>query len=351
MHSVSATLETAQSAASRKPYIHMAFTSYDGLTTYDLSTDSVAYGNRILLIDHSEEPYNESAIVILRNYPRNLPDLTGYWTEIGYGDVTGSGNEYAATARLWVKHQQYLSAGGRVLVILELEGMWAKLRETLMRIGTPPYYIAKATAGDFGGATTPYDIISYILVNEIDPAMSLAALAQDDSIIDTYTPDFQINSEEKFNDAGYIIRTLIKMTKSFLRPKPSMQFEVVYPQTTDAVVLTFYSNQSPYFYEYTERSNVVVPNRIFVFANAGSDLLWSAIITAQADNSASQTKYGVVPDIALAPGITTQGNADTRAAAILARQTAEVMAGRLIIPHDCQLELYDRVAIQDERGE
>lgn len=352
VRSVSATLEAAQSASNRTPYFHMVFTSYDGLTTYDLSSDSATYGNRILMIDHSEEAYNDYAIVILKNYPKNLPaDIRGYWTEIGYGDITGGGNEYAATARLWVKHQQFISAGGKLLCILELEGMWAKLRETLLRIGSPPYYIAKNVDGDFGGAKdTIYNVIDYILTNEVDPAMSLDALAEDDSIISALQPSIEVNSTQPFEDASQVIYRLLKMTLSFLKPKSSLAWEVKYPQAADADDLTYYSNQSPKFYEYTERKNLLVPNRIYVFANAGSDGLWTNIITAQADDSDSQGDYGVVPDIELAPEITTQADADNRAQAVLQRWRAEWVGGKLTIPHDCRMELYDRLAVMDYRG-
>jgi len=349
--SVSDTLKAAQSASSRTPYIHMVFTSYDAGTTYDLSTDSAAYGNRILLIDHAEEAYNDYAVVYLRDYDRSLPNLLGYWTEIGYGDVTGEGNEYAATPRLWVKHQQHISAAGKLLVILELEGMWAKLRETKLRMGSPPYYIATTDAGDFGAAKTVYGILEYIIENEIDPAMSLDALGEDDGIINSLKPAFEVNNAQPFEDAGQVIYRLMKMTKSFLRPQSGMAWKVKYPQDSDSNDLTYYSNQAPYFYQYTERKNLLIPNRIYIFANAGSDNLWTDIITGQADDTDSQNVYGVVPEIILAPEIDNQADADARATAILQRWRAEWVGGRLIIPHDCQMELYDRLGIVDVRGE
>ena len=318
-------------------------------TTYDLSTNSAAYGNRILLIDHAEEAYNDYAVVILRDYDRTLPNLLGYWTEIGYGDVTGGGNEYAATPRLWVKHQQHISAAGKLLVILELEGMWSKLRETKLRMGSPPYYIATTGAGDFGAAKTAYGIIEYIIENEIDPTMALNALVEDDSIINTLQPAFEVNNAQPFEDAGQVIYRLLKMTKSFLRPQNGMAWKVKYPQDSDPDDLTYYSNQSPYFYEYVERKNLLVPNRIYLFANAGSDGLWTNIITGQADDTDSQTAYGIVAEIVTAPEIDNQADADARAAAILQRWRAEWVGGRLIIPHDCQMELYDRLKVHDRR--
>lgn len=360
MRSVSATLKAAQSSDERTPHIHMVFTSYDGNTTYNLSTDG-DYGNRILLIDHREEAYNDWATVTLNNYDRALPeDLTGYWTEIGYGDTTGAGNESAATPRLWVKRQQDFSMAGKLLMILELEGMWAKLGETLMRLGDPPLYRADWNTGSAYEIDTGscYDIINYILTNSVDPAMSLDALAEDDGILDTLEPSFVINASQPFEDAKQIISVLLRMSMSFLRPKSSLAWEVKYPQEDDAIDLSYYSYGTPYFYEYVELNNLVIPNRIYVFANAGDDGRWTDVITAQADETDSQGRYGVVPDVDLAPRIDNQTDADNRALAILHRSRYEassfsgqtVLTGRLVIQHDCQMELYDRVGIYDDRG-
>ncbi len=366
MRAVSGTLETAQSAVTRTPYYHLLFTSYDGGTTYDFSTDSGDYGNRIKLIDHHEEMFNDYAIIALNNYDRAVPDLRGYWVEIGYGDVTGGGNEYAATPRLWVKYQQTVSIAGRLLTILELEGMWSKLVEIIMRLGNPPYYTAKNinpedTDYDLADKTV-YDLIALIF-SEIDPAFTLNALVEDDGIIDTYVPDFSINTVSPFESAGYLITILMAMTKSYLKALDSLQFEIKYPQDSDSVDLTYYSYQAPYFYEFTERKCLMgtigkytlgytsgnPANQVILFANAGADMLWTNIITAVADDEESQDKYGIVPAIVLAPEIDETADAANRAAAILAKAKQEEAGGLLVIPHDCQMELYDKVSVYDAR--
>ena len=355
MRTVSATLATAQAATGRTPYIHLLLTSDDGLTTVDFSTNSVAYGNRILLVDHRESALDDRATIVLRNYDRTLPtSLVGYWTEIGYGDTTGAGNEYPgdgvgsgtkATSRLWVKAQQHITMGGKLLMILELEGMWAKLRETLLRIGSPPYYITDFTT------YTVYGLIDYILTNQIDPVMDLLPLVEDDGIIDTYYPPFSVNENKLFEDAGSAIYRLLKMTKSFLRALAGLEWEVIYPQSSDAVDMTYYSAQSPYFYEYTDRDHLALPNHIYLFFNNPTgDPNWPTILTAEAVNTTSQTAYANVAMIAVAPEVILQADGNNRAAAILSRVDAETVAGRLIIPHDCRMELYDRIEIVDTRG-
>jgi len=353
--SVSETFLAAQNAATNTPYCKLVFTSKDGGTTVDLSTDSSAYGNRILLIDHTEEPYDDYATVILRNADRAIPNIKGYWTEIGYGYVTSAGNEYlgdgtneGAPPRLWVKHQQTISAGGKLWEVLELEGMWAKLRETLIRLGDPPLYTQSYTTD------TVYDIIGYIIAEceGSGVAMSLNALVEDDGIIDSLQPQFDINAQP-FEYAASLIYRLLNMTASYLKPLDDLEWEIKYPQTTDAVDLTYYSYQAPYFYEFMERVNVLVPNHFLVYGNEGADGLWTNLLTSASPNGVDQGEidaYDEIYRIVQAGSLTTQASVNARAASLLARAKFEQMAGRMFAPHDARLELYDRIRTEDTRG-
>jgi len=349
MKTITSTLLTAQSAASRTPFVHMLFLSKDGNTNYDLSMDSAAFGNRILMIDHTEGDYDDYAYILLRDHDRTLPtDIRGYWTEIGYGDggeYAGDGNNGGsrATSRLWVKSHSIISAPGKVWHLLELQGMWAKLKETLIRLGSNlPAYEYRYTG------TTVYDIISAVLA---EVGMSINALgSQDDSIISSYEPEFYVNDPFPFEDAGSILGRLIRMTKSFLRPDASMAFTIRYPQEDDSADLTVYSDKAPYFNSYRERKNVRMPNHIIVFCNAGVDELWTNIITGEATVQAGIDEYAEVYHIELAPEITNQTDATNRAAVYLSRGVADKLAGELEMPHHCAVELYDNVKIVDIRG-
>lgn len=348
--SVSATFLAAQQADSNTPYIKLLFTSKDGGTTVDLSTDSSNYGNRILLIDHTEEPYDDFATIILRNQDRSIPSIKGYWTEIGYGYVTGAGNEYlgdgtneGAPPRLWVKHQQTISAGGKLWEVLELEGMWARLRELLIRLGNPPFYTKSYTTD------TIYDIIGYLLA---EGGMTLAALAEDDSIIDTLQPQFDINAQP-FEYAAPLIYRLLNMTKSYLKALDDLQFEIKYPQSTDSVDVTFHSDKAPIFYEYMERDNVLVPNHFVVFGDGNADGLFNDLITSESDHGVDQDEIDAYVEVyrtILAGSLTSQADVNNRADALLARAKFEKLAGRMYAPHDGRLELYDKPEFQDRRG-
>lgn len=348
MRAISADLLTKQNAASNTPYIYLLFTSADGNTTYDYSSD--LRGRRILFIDHYEEPYSSTATIILNNYDRSIPQLKGYWVEIGYGYYTGNnialpdgdnnGNEFSKTPRLWVKHQQDISAQGKMVTLLELEGMWEKAKEMPVRVGSPPYY--QDESGDYIGIT-PYDAMSAVLA---EIGMTLNTLVEDDGIADTYTiPIFLINLE-LFESAQGLLHRLVSTTKSYLKPLTSLQFEIKFPQDADSIDISYYSSQAPYFYEYTERHNILIPNHIIVFCNEADD--WD--ITGEASDSAEIALYDDIIRLTTAAEITTQADATNRANALLSRALMESTAGRLYAPHDCQVELYDKIKAYDTRG-
>ena len=347
--SVSSTFLTAQQAASNTPYCKLLFTSKSGGTTVDLSTDSSAYGNRILVIDHIEEPYDEFATIILRNHDRTIPSVKGYWIEIGYGYVTGAGNEYLgdgtnepAPSRLWVKHQQTISSGGKLWEMLELEGMWAKLREQVIRLGDPPLYTKEYTTD------TIFTIIGFIL-SEL--GLTLNALAEDDGIISSLQPQFDINAQP-FEYAASIVYRLLNMTASYLKPLDDLEFEIKYPQSGDSIDLTFYSDQDPHFHEYLERINTLIPNHFLVYGNEGTDGLWLNWKVSASPNGVDQDEidaYDEIYKIVLAGSLTSQGDINSRAASLLARAKFEAMAGKMYAPHDARVELYDRIQTQDNR--
>ena len=352
MRSVSQTLEDAQKSDSRTPYMKLVFTSKDGNTTYDFSTDSSAYGDRIKLIDGNDEPYWEDCTIILQNHDRVVPQMKGYWVEIGWGDTTSAGNEYVgdgtnepATPRLWIKHQQDVSIQGKVVTVLELEGMWAKAREILVRIGNPPYY--RDENGTYE-SITPYVAMQNVLT---ELGMTLNTLVEDDSIVNTYSmPILRLNLEP-FESHGEVLSRLIRMTKSYLKPLDNLEWEIKYPQSSDSVDASYYSHQAPYFYEYEERYNAVIPNHIIVFCNEGENGEWvlADIITGEAqDDDEIDALYEVIR-LVTAGEITNQSDATTRAEALLTRVQQEELGGKLLAPMDCRIELYDKIAVFDGR--
>ena len=345
MRTLSSAITTKQDAASKIPYVKLLFTSADGGTTRD-------YSSRLLQLEHHEEAYNDYATLELYDNDAGVADIRGYWVQIGYGFYTGNnvaepngdnaGNEYSYTARLWVKHQQRISAEGILVQRLQLEGMWTWLYEQYFTEGSPPYYTKEYTAD------TVYAILTIIFTMA---NMSLDALGtENDSIINTYTPQFQVNNVP-FERLRTVIQRLIRMTKCYLRAEAGLEWKVVYPETSDEADATFYSGQTPFFYEYMESYNVVMPNSIKVVYNfTDEDITTAEVYEGSAGIDQTEIdRYTEVPWLEIAGEITSLADAANRAAALLTRALAESMSCRLIIPHHCGLELYDNVEVYDSR--
>ena len=335
MRAITGTLEAAQKAVSVTPYIRIVI---DG--------DDYSSGIRLKQLEHHEEAYRDRAVIVLRNDDRALDDVAfiGKYFEIGYGCVTDSGNEYSNTPGLWVKSHQLISYEGESACLLQCEGMWMLLRELrVMIIGDPPYWTSR-----YDKTHTVYQLIDLLVQTA---GYTLDALGdQDDGIINNFLPVLDIN-RFPFENAAAVLYRLIYMTKCYLRMEADKQVKIIYPQTTDAVKETYYSDRGHYFLEYVEKKNLLVPNEIDVYCNQSPDGSWENVIVGEAEDAAAKEDYGItVLHPYVAASINSQTAADNRAAAILTRLKAEILAGRLVVPHDCRVELYDKVAVYDSRG-
>lgn len=87
MRTVTSTLAAAQTSSHRTPYFHCVFTALKGSATFDCSGTA----SRIMSIKDIDVPYlGNICEITLNNYDRGVPDLRGYYLELGWGDVTGT---------------------------------------------------------------------------------------------------------------------------------------------------------------------------------------------------------------------------------------------------------------------
>jgi len=334
MRSISTTLRRAQERPDVKPYIRIYFTLGNG--------SHRDYTHRLVHLEHVEEPYNEWANIFLYNNDRGVDDLRGSWLQIGYGCLTDSGPQYSDTPRLWVKNQQLTSREGVLYTMLHCEGMWASLQELdVITKGQPPYF-----SDQYEEQYTIYDTIKDILaVGDI----TLQPIGdQSDGIIDVFCPKIWIN-ESPFENPADVTYRLIAMTKCFLRPKPDMEMEVRFPQESDSVDEHYHYNHAHHFFEYKEVNKVVIPNHIVVYGNASGDPDNWDVITAHSRDEESINLYKEVTRHHIAEDINNQTDANNRASAIMTRLIFERLGGRITVPHDCRVELYDRVNVYDAR--
>jgi hypothetical protein len=357
---------TAQQSGKRTPYFLLSFTSKTGSTVYNFNTDSPEYPNRILMIDHTEEPYNDYAYIMLRNNDRAVPDLVGYHVYIGYGDTYSGVNYAEQVGNLWVKEQRLVSAPGKLYTLLVLEGTWSLFREQMIFLGSPPYFDGmdrdtEELVDEITNAPTIYDMIGLIIdkVNEATGlTLTLYALGSaDDGIIDSYVPgeEYTTFKDNGLVTASDIIQQLMAFTKCYLRIEYNSYLRVIFPQIADAVNKTYYSNQVPYFKEATSNDPLLVPNSIVVYCAANPDGTWRtpAEVAAEAGIALDQDsidQYMVVKKINISAYVPDKAQADDRADAILTKTKAQLVYGQITMPHDAAVEIYDYIEAIDNRG-
>lgn len=133
-------------------------------------------------------------------------------------------------------------------------------------------------------------------------------------------------------------------------------FRILYPGGYSSYDYTYLSDKPAVsdhqFREFEWRDQPKIPNVVYVLANQSADGTWDNVITgggeqyAKADNN----EYPDIVMYHIASTLTTQANADARAAAIALRMWMEAQLGRVVVPHNCGQELYDWIKVRDKRG-
>ena len=345
---ITQTLIDTQKDASRTPYIDVSLDD-------NASAGLVNYWSRLEYIEAHLEAYRERAIIGLNNRDNALDilDLDGQEFEIKPGyDSSGNGGSTTDTVTyptMWVKSHQIISVAGERIYQIYAEGLWSRLREQKVITGiTGPQELLYSNI--FNATHTVYGLIELIIEGGF--SWTLEDTPPNDGIIDTYSPVFQVNSLPYENAASLLYR-LIWMTREYLRAKASKTFQCVYPQDSDSVDETYYSSKAHWFTEYVEKTILLIPNSIVVLCNQDPSGEWNTpaypLIVGTASDAGQITKYTEIIEIFTAGSITDQANANLRAEAILSKLKSEILGGRLIIPFDGQLELYDKVRILDTR--
>jgi hypothetical protein len=375
----------AKQSTDIQPYIRCIFTARGGSPTYDYSFDPTVNTNRLELVEHHEEPYFDYGTIEINNYDHSIPALKGYYVDLVYGANTATGLKDTTDGvfpRLWVKGQNSISMQGQLKTILQLYGAWRIMLDIPVRIGDAPYFDGWYKSGEdhfcLLDGKTRYGVIEYLmgrLTAETGYGFTLNALGdQDDGIINTDIinigtfeepgPDLPgLDSEANPITYAAYIANLMGDTKCFLRVNNGLYFTVIYPQSEDAVKETYYSNLNGghVFYDNNDAEVQVIPNHIIVYGN--QDPItgdWDDMITSDAYNPADFTEsppelwtytgpYMEVVRVVIRGEETTVARCEAIAAAHLTHVRSEVTGGRVIVPHDARVELYDRVQIVDTR--
>ncbi len=347
-----------QKDASRTPYIDISIND-------NAAGGVVNYWSRLEYLEYHEEAYRDRAIIGLNNRDNALDgiDMDGqeFAIKLGY-DTTANGGGATDTVTypaLWVKSHQIISDPGERIYQIYAEGMWMYLREQNVIAGVTGEQAGDEThlpyGNTFNRTHTPEQLMQAIVeaMGWTWTAVGSAAYNTTDGIIDgPFKPVFEVNAMGYENAAALLYR-LIWMTKHYLRAKAGKVMETVYPETGNAVNETYYSDKADWFWEYVEKTILLVPNSIAVLSNQDPESgEWNpaTIIVGTAEDAAQIAKYTTVLKPFLAGSINNQVDANNRASAILTRLKSEILGGRLVAPHDAQLELYDKVSVEDTRS-
>lgn len=155
MRTISATLLVAQSAGfptgAYQPAVSCLFrptnTAISGTATYDYSFNPALTTNVVEHIQQVEEPFSDHSVIIINNNTRTVPDLRGYYVDLGWGLRVSSGTSlFGFTQPMWVMNQTLVSGGPKegprqLYSLLEMQGIWsAVLNVQPIRYGVSPYF-------------------------------------------------------------------------------------------------------------------------------------------------------------------------------------------------------------------
>ena len=392
MRTLSATLTAAQKRPDIRALVKIVLTL--GAQSYTFTQ------TRIRKLTRIEEPYNQTATVILDNSDGVVTsiDFTGYKGIISWGMTTSAGDEYSACAPLWVVSSQLVSWQGGLALALSLAGIPNRLGEDKANIQFPlqsgdqstvkdlitqilkgilpswaastvyalddlvkplnrnGYFYKCTTAGTSAASTPtwPTTIGNTVTDNtavwtcqgrELTVYESCASWTptfdSEDSLFDSVQPQesFAISLNESRLSA---IKRLLSWTKCYFRAEGDEAIHIRQPVISGTTYDYEYSLASGEhtFFNKALRRRLVIPNGIRVRDNQNT-------ISAAAKDTGSFSvlpvwEYHVLP-------VTTTSQADAIAAAILDKYQLNATGGSGKVPINLAQEVLDYVLITDAR--
>lgn len=333
MRSLTSTLTATQQGMNATPFVRLYFSL--GGTTYEYKTSEA--DNRIMYVSHSETPYRGGATIRLRDqdgYFRAI-DYRGMRVDIGYGYITGSGEEYSNAPPVWVNAQRTISVEGELVCELVCVDIWWKLsnqRAMGSSFTTPPYWDRD---------TTILDIIDALL-------SQLGITLSNDATSDPNLSDMPVYESEVNRPVRNILRDMTAMTQSVLRMTGSDTImSLYYLHPNPASVYTYDTGHA--FYSDVKEAGLVVPNRVIVCDLIPTAVTQKAQFSGSADDTFSQGKIGVYTQVFEDQSVQSDSDCQRRAEAYLSKVRTERNQGTIVVPMNCGQEMYDYITVYDTR--
>jgi len=275
MRTISNTLLAAQKSASMNPLYKIVLTK--GATSY---THDKA---RILPSAHDEEPYSNKATIVLSNHDGALDDIDfkGYKGVISYGAISSAGEEYSATAPLWVVDPQFDSDPNKLTCTLTRVGAFDLMADDQACQNLIP---------DDDDETTVKDYIDGILSADLDcfghcKAFDVVWDTGYDELADTYKPKGGFRIYVGGNRLA-ALRRLLDYTSNVARWEADEKIHILKPVTTGETYDYEYSLERAdhKFFSKAYKNTLVIPNRIYVISYEDDDPQYLGVASTDIDS-------------------------------------------------------------------
>jgi len=337
MRTLSSTLESAQKAITLNPLYKIVLTK-DGTTyTYDKT--------RILPSPHDEELYSHRAEIVLNNHDDEFDekDLKGFKGVISYGIVTSAGEEYSATAPLWVIDQQFDSAPNKLNCTLILRGAFDLMADD---------QACQSYIPDDDDETPVKDLIDSIAGATLDcfahcKAFDVVWDTGYDDLADTYKPKGGFRVYVGGNRLA-AIRRLLDYTSNVARWEDDGKIHILKPVTSGETYDYEYSLEKAdhKFFSKAYKNTLVIPNRVYVISYEDDDPQYLGV--------ASTSDYASLPDEVkkiqyVQMKLESNDQADNIAEALIAKAEMGSSRGQAATPLNVGAEVFDYVKVTDSR--
>jgi len=336
MRTISDTLQSAQQSTFVKALYKIVLTK--GSTTYTYDKE------RILPSAHDEEPYSHRATIVLNNYDSALDDidLKGFKGVISYGVLTSAGEEYSATAPVWVIDQEFDSDPNKLICTLELCGAFDLMADDQANQMYIPEDDDENTVKDLVDAVLGKTLDCYGHCNAFEVEWDEGY----DALADTYKPKGGFRVYVGGNRLA-AIRRLLDYTSNVARWEADGKVHILKPVTSGETYDYEYSLEAGHkFFSKAYRNTLVIPSRVYVISYEDDDPQYLGV--------ASTSDYASLPAELkkisyIQAKLKDDGEADDIAEALIAKAEMWSKRGAAEVPLNVGAEVFDYVLVTDQR--
>lgn len=336
MRTLTSTLLNAQKQSFIESRYKLVLTK--GASTYTYEKD------RILPSGHDEEPYSHRATIVLDNHDGALDDidLKGFKGILSYGAVA-SGEEYSATAPVWVIDQQFDSAPNKLTCTLELQGAFNLMADDEASVSYIPDEDDTKTVKQLADAIIGATLAPFTLCKAFEVVWDTGY----DALADTYKPKDGFRIYTGGNRLA-ALRRVLDYTSNVARWEDDGKVHILKPVTSGTSYDYEYSLErgDHKFFSKAYKNTLVIPNKIYVQSYEDDDPYYSG--------SAQIADYASLPDEVkkiryIQMKLESNDQAEDIAEALIAKAEMWSKRGAAEVPLNCGAEVFDYVKVTDSR--